>query len=186
MRKSYILRHNLKAAQQGFSLFIVLIVMLVIAFLVVSATQSYNTEQRISTNDADRKFALSLAEAALQVGEAEILNFKDSQVVFSTNCSNGLCAAAGSEVSTTPRRVVQAGGDTPAWKRKKECGGSLCIDTNGKIYNVGSSRGRRNARYIVEYVGTQPDGSPIYRVTSKAWGKNNNTVVMLQSYISVE
>ena len=40
--------------QQGYALFIVLMMMIVIALLVVTATQSYNTEQRISTNDADR------------------------------------------------------------------------------------------------------------------------------------
>ena len=48
--------------QQGYALFIVLMMMVVIALLVVTATQSYNTEQRISTNDADRKFATTLAE----------------------------------------------------------------------------------------------------------------------------
>ena len=55
--------------QQGYALFIVLMMMVVIALLVVTATQSYNTEQRISTNDADRKLATTLAEAALREGE---------------------------------------------------------------------------------------------------------------------
>ncbi|MDU1535200.1 MAG: pilus assembly protein PilX, partial [Neisseria sp.] len=35
------------SAQKGFALFIVLMIMIVIALLVVTATQSYNTEQRI-------------------------------------------------------------------------------------------------------------------------------------------
>ena len=46
-----------KSNQQGFALFIVLMMMVAIALLVVAAMQSYNTEQRISTNDADRKLA---------------------------------------------------------------------------------------------------------------------------------
>ena len=39
-----------KSNQQGFALFIVLMMMVAIALLVVAAMQSYNTEQRISTN----------------------------------------------------------------------------------------------------------------------------------------
>ena len=38
--------------QGGFALFIVLIMMIVIAFLVVAATQSYNTEMRIGSMKA--------------------------------------------------------------------------------------------------------------------------------------
>ncbi|MGN7062071.1 pilus assembly PilX family protein, partial [Neisseria sp. P0001.S006] len=37
--------------QHGYALCIVLMMMVVIALLVVTSTQSYNTEQRISTND---------------------------------------------------------------------------------------------------------------------------------------
>ena len=61
-------------AQRGFSLFIVLIVMLVIAFMVVAGIQSMNTEMRISSNDADRKLAMSLAETALRTGEKNVGN----------------------------------------------------------------------------------------------------------------
>ena len=57
---------------QGFALFVVLVMMIVIAFLVVAAVQSYNTEMRISSNDSDRKMAMQLAESALRQGEAQI------------------------------------------------------------------------------------------------------------------
>ena len=57
---------------QGFALFVVLVMMIVIAFLVVAAVQSYNTEMRISSNDSDRKTAMQLAEAALRAGEAKV------------------------------------------------------------------------------------------------------------------
>ncbi len=82
--------------QRGFALFIVLMVMIVVAFLVVTAAQSYNTEQRISANESDRKLALSLAEAALREGEFQVLDLEytaDSKVTFSENCENGLCTA---------------------------------------------------------------------------------------------
>lgn len=37
-------------------------------------------------------------------------------------------------------------------------------------------------RYIIEYLGVK-NGQNVYRVTAKAWGKNANTVVVLQSYV---
>ena len=76
MRRPHTLIQS-KSNQQGFALFIVLMMMVAIALLVVAAMQSYNTEQRISTNDADRKLAFSLAESALREGENSILNLPD-------------------------------------------------------------------------------------------------------------
>ena len=95
MRRPITLNHPAKAsAQKGFALFIVLMIMIVIALLVVTATQSYNTEQRISTNDADHKFATTLAEAALREGENHIYEIEDGKKPFTDDCAEGLCKAA--------------------------------------------------------------------------------------------
>ena len=44
--------------QRGFSLPVVMVMMLVLAVMVLAAAQSFNTESRISSNDADRKMAM--------------------------------------------------------------------------------------------------------------------------------
>lgn len=164
-----------KQAQQGFSLFIVLMVMIVVAFLVVSVTQSYNTEQRISSNDSDRKYATALAESALRAGEGRIADTEfENTVTFTPNCDNALCSA----------KDAAAGTFGNAWERAT-CGSGNsqpCIDTSGR--ELKNSGARRAPRYIIEYISTQPDGSDIYRVTAKAWGQNDNTVVILQSYVA--
>lgn len=83
-----------KNKPQGFTLFIVLIMMLVIAFIVIASMQSTNTEMRISSNDADRKFAFSKAEAALADGEHFIVNHTHADFDVSggtPSCVNGLC-----------------------------------------------------------------------------------------------
>lgn len=183
MRKPYTLKHINKSGQQGFSLFIVLMVMIVVAFFVVSVTQSYNTEQRISTNDADRKFAAALAEAALREGESKIAAF-DGIVKFTDNCTDAKCRAAGSSPGTFGDIIVEPGTSTvEAWERRNGAGkAKLLIDTNGgTLANMGASE---SPRYIIEYISTQDDGMVIYRVTAKAWGKNKNTVVVLQSYVT--
>jgi putative membrane protein len=179
---------SLPCRQKGFALFIVLMVMIVVAFLVVIAAQSYNTEQRISANDSDRKLALTLAEAALRDGELHVLDLEEKEVTFSENCTDGLCAAP--DVRTTADSKEKFGNITvegnptvEAWKRSCS-NNSLCID-QGKEYGKGVEGVSKMPRYIIEYLGVE-NSRNIYRVTAKAWGKNSNTVVILQSYVSSE
>ncbi|EMU4337343.1 pilus assembly protein [Neisseria gonorrhoeae] len=181
--------------QRGFALFIVLMVMIVVAFLVVTAAQSYNTEQRISANESDRKLALSLAEAALREGEFQVLDLEytaDSKVTFSENCENGLCTAVNVRTNDaneeTFDNIVVKGKPTveavkrscPAKSGKNSTG--LCIDNQGVEYKKGTGNVSKMPRYIIEYLGVK-NGQNVYRVTAKAWGKNANTVVVLQSYV---
>lgn len=181
--------------QRGFALFIVLMVMIVVAFLVVTAAQSYNTEQRISANESDRKLALSLAEAALREGEFQVLDLEytaDSKVTFSENCENGLCTAVNVRTNDaneeTFDNIVVKGKPTveavkrpcPANSAKNSTG--LCIDNQGVEYKKGTGNVSKMPRYIIEYLGVK-NGQNVYRVTAKAWGKNANTVVVLQSYV---
>ncbi|HFA6994539.1 TPA: pilus assembly protein [Neisseria gonorrhoeae] len=184
--------------QRGSALFIVLMVMIVVAFLVVTAAQSYNTEQRISANESDRKLALSLAEAALREGEFQVLDLEytaDSKVTFSENCEKGLCTAVNVRTNNNGNEevfgniVVQGTPTVEAVKRscpaksgKNSTG--LCIDNQGVEYEKGTGTGNvsKMPRYIIEYLG-EKNNQNIYRVTAKAWGKNANTVVVLQSYV---
>ncbi|EMU4754431.1 pilus assembly protein [Neisseria gonorrhoeae] len=182
--------------QRGSALFIVLMVMIVVAFLVVTAAQSYNTEQRISANESDRKLALSLAEAALREGEFQVLDLEyaaDSKVTFSENCEKGLCTAVNVRTNNNGSEeafgniVVQGKPTVEAVKRscpaksgKNSTG--LCIDNQGVEYKKGTENVSKMPRYIIEYLGVK-NGQNVYRVTAKAWGKNANTVVVLQSYV---
>lgn len=198
--------------QQGYALFIVLMMMVVIALLVVTATQSYNTEQRISTNDADHKFATTLAEAALREGENRIYEIEDGDFPFTDDCistsktnknnkKKGLCKAAhvnaGSYLTAEGTITVSGTSTDEAWVR--ECGTDKCIEKNGKKYEISgieeddkeydeiSGIKIKKPRHIIEYLGTNSaDKRTIYRVTAKAWGKNANTQVVLQSYVASE
>ncbi|MGN6976399.1 pilus assembly PilX family protein, partial [Neisseria sp. P0006.S006] len=72
-----------------------------------------------------------------------------------------------------------------AWKRK--CDKNLCIDANGTEYPLDKKSGiANNPRYIIEYLSKTTEGRITYRVTAKAWGKNANTQVVLQSYVASE
>ena len=203
---------NKPERQQGYALFIVLMMMVVIALLVVTATQSYNTEQRISTNDADHKFATTLAEAALRKGENRIYDIENGVFPFTDDCistpkdknekqQKGLCKAAhvkaGSYLTAGGTITVIGTSKDEAWVR--ECGTDKCIEKNGKKYEISgieeddeeydeiSGIKIKKPRHIIEYLGTNSaDKRTIYRVTAKAWGKNANTQVVLQSYVASE
>ena len=169
--------------QQGYALFIVLMMMVVIALLVVTATQSYNTEQRISTNDADRKLATTLAEATLREGENQIFDIEGKKTTFTAKCEKGLCSTP--NVKSNDDFTEEGNPTVDAWKRK--CDKSLCIDANGTEYPLDKKSGIvNNPRYIIEYLGKTTEGQITYRVTAKAWGKNANTQVVLQSYVASE
>ncbi|MCL9778454.1 pilus assembly protein [Neisseria subflava] len=181
--------------QQGYALFIVLMMMVVIALLVVTATQSYNTEQRISTNDADRKFATTLAEAALREGENHIYEIEDGKKPFTDDCAEGLCKAAnvtaGTYTIASGTITVSGTSKDEAWIREDNKKETKYIDINGIKYpsvtGVKSCEKKKDACYIIEYLSTNStDNRTIYRVTAKAWGKNENTVVILQSYVANE
>jgi len=192
MRRPITLNHPAKAsAQKGFALFIVLMIMIVIALLVVTATQSHNTEQRISTNDADHKFATTLAEAALREGENHIYEIEDGKKPFTDDCAEGLCKAAnvtaGTYTIASGTITVSGSSKDEAWIREGNKKETKYIDINGIKYPGVNSGAKKDARYIIEYLSTNStDNRTIYRVTAKAWGENENTVVILQSYVANE
>ena len=172
--------------QRGFSLFIVLIVMIIIAFLAVAATQTYNTEMRISSNDADRKMAMATAEAALREGESVIASFTNQ--TFTADCTDGLCSQARQNTTTVGTNegtlTIEGGSNDNAWTRLCNNASVSCLENNGRTYTTAGAA--KHARYIIEYINNTSDvngNTLLFRVTARAWGQNENTVVTVQSYV---
>ena len=209
------MRKPLMTKQQGFTLYMVLILMAVIAILVLAGSQLLNTEMRLSTNDADRKYAFGLAEDALRNGEqytyeevhqevllkpaivsalasSNVEDFFDSSIVdkssssamFTEACKHGLCAP--SIESATTGSVPYS--DVPAWERKVSSKSVFDSDeTSVKYILATTAEVSKNPRYIIEYLGpAESTDTTLYRVTARAWGRNQNTQVTLQSVIRVK
>ena len=155
---------------KGFSLPIVMIMMLVLAILVLAAAQLFNTESRLSSNDADRKMTMQIAEAALRQGEQAIVDQDlvdlDKKAQFTSNCDNGLCL---------PSKSKQA-----VW----EGGSDSLLEKNGKEDAVDAVVHQR-PKYVIEWI-SDSAGQIVYRVTARAWGENANTVVTLQTYVAAD
>ena len=195
-----------KSTQKGFSLFFVMILMLVIAFIVIMTSQSSLTEMRSSTNEADRKFALSLAENGLREGEFAIkaaFDAKPTATTFTADCKNGWCLPAKDSYSSTQSNEpfkfdTAASPDIPAWERcaantsqqASSCVGKTVLDAGCDASARCKKSNNGKTYYIVEYLGSRMDNVKAqqidnFRVTSRARGNNDDTVVTLQSYVEL-
>ena len=195
-----------KSVQKGFSLFFVMILMLVIAFIVIMTSQSSLTEMRSSTNEADRKFALSLAENGLREGEFAIkaaFDAKPTATTFTADCKNGWCLPAKDSYSSNQSHEpfkfdTAAAPDIPAWERcaantsqqASSCVGKTVLDAGCDASARCKKSNDGKTYYIVEYLGSRMDNVKAqqvdnFRVTSRARGNNDDTVVTLQSYVEL-
>lgn len=193
-----------KKNQGGFSLFLVMVLMVVIALLVIVTNQSTLTEMRISGNDADRKLAFSRAEKGLREAETAIeqaARNKTITISFNQSCNandkKGYCLPAQGSYSAA---LVDsnfsfdetAATSIEAWQRcsanvTQNCAGqkgNTVLDSDEHSIKTGDEKGR----YIIEYLGgiTQSGtNKEMFRITSKAMGDNEDTNVVLQSYVEL-
>lgn len=196
-----------QSKKKGFSLFFVMILMLVIAFIVIMTSQSSLTEMRSSTNEADRKFALSLAENGLREGEFAIkaaFDAKPAPTTFTADCENGWCLPAkdsySSNQSNEPFKFdTAAAPDIPAWERcaanptskqALSCPGKTVLDAGCDTSARCKKSNDGKTYYIIEYLGARMDSVKAqqvdnFRITSRARGNNDDTVVTLQSYVEL-
>ena len=177
------MRKPLMTKQQGFTLYMVLILMAVIAILVLAGSQLLNTEMRLSTNDADRKYAFGLAEDALRNGEqytyseihkkkvlddasikaaiangssqaSDFFGVVGASKIFEDGCPNGLCAP--SIESATVAGTSYS--NIPAWERTEDVAGKKTsyfdIDNRSIKFDMGAgAEVSINPRFLNEYLG---------------------------------
>ncbi|WP_239323970.1 pilus assembly PilX family protein [Snodgrassella gandavensis] len=172
--------------QSGFALFLVLIMMIVIAFLVIATMQSTSMDTRTSANDSDHQFALQNAQLGIIAAEDLISSWPaqvgatGNKIVFSCNCNNGLCAAKNIQPSIANSKLATIEENCDrlehVWLRNN-------VFTNtANDPSIPSSqsetRDEKKYRYVIEYLG--PDkvagvGIYLFRITSKGWGRNEST-----------
>lgn len=112
--------------------------------------------------------------------------------IFTNNCQfninnrnlKGLCAPAVmvNEVQYGDKNAI------PAWDRD----GVFSSKNNNNLNSMEitsdklSNNSFQNPRYIAEFLGiTFPDRNIVLRVTARAWGRNKNNKVTLQSYLTI-
>ena len=173
------LNSRLPHAQRGASLIVSLILLAVIALLVVYGAHPLLTEQKIASNQNDRTLAFQLAELGLKAGESYVATNKPTSSSFVAACTGGLCLPS------------QSAGGTNAWERSNVFTGTYNNSLQCTTCTI-TGETTQKPRYIVELLDsnytdavTGTSGASLYRITSRAWGRNANTQVTLQSYYVV-
>jgi type IV pilus assembly protein PilX len=165
-------------AQRGASLIVSLILLAVIALLVVYGAKPLLTEQKIASNQNDRNMAFQLAELGLKAGESYVAANKPAASSFVADCTGGFACPASRPAVPMPGSAAMCLAALMPVAAVHSC--TITTDTLQK------------PRYTVELLDsnysdavTGSTGASLYRITSRAWGRNANTQVTLQSYYVV-
>ena len=170
------LKSRLPHAQRGASLIVSLILLAVIALLVVYGAHPLLTEQKIASNQNDRTLAFQLAELGLKAGESYVATNKPAANSFVAACTGGLCQSAGGTNAWERSNVF-----TGTYGNSLQC--STCTITGETLQKPRYTIELLDSNYTDAVTGTS--GASLYRITSRAWGRNANTQVTLQSYYVV-
>lgn len=173
------LSSNLMQAQRGITLVVGLVMVLLITIIGMSAIRSSGLQEQMAGNVRDRNIAFQAAEAALREGES-FLDFGPSQVPMGDPGFVVSMDQPGALYWTTP--VADGGFD---WN-------NIAVDSAATIDGT-----LEKPKYVVEEVTFLEPGSDfgaidlaslldmeektMFRVTSRAVGGTENTVVILQT-----
>ncbi len=181
------------SAQRGISLVTTLLFMLAALMLGVSVLSVNVMQERTIGNTKDRDLALQAAEAALREGERD-LAASGSSFVFTEACTDGLCIPPSQHATPSSQPIEQVVDWADATKVRKYGQFSGGIKFPG-IPDTDAAK----PRYVIEKVGDlgAPSGESMklgvapsatgtgYRITARAVGARQETVVILQSMFTV-
>lgn len=202
-------RHR-RPAQRGFSLIVVLLILVVATVLGVTAAQVSLVNERGARNDRDTEVAFQAAEAALIDAESDVLGPNDGArqrlCLFSHRDVTAFVAGCGGAGEYQGLCAPAEPGSDPVWTTtdlSAESGKSVAYGTfTGQTYFSGDAATGTRAgalparapRYIVEAIrsrgGWQADAlqsasaqraSYMFRVTAIGYGMRDETQVVLQT-----
>jgi len=202
--------HRLSPPQRGFSLIVVLLLLVVATVLGVGAAQVSLVNERSARNDRDAEVAFQAAEAALVDAETDVLgpneNARQRLCLFNRSDATAFVAGCGGGSEQQGLCAPAEPGADPAWVSvdlSAGSGKSVAYGTfTGQTYfsgdaATGSHAGAlpaRAPRYIVEAVRSRggwqanvlqsasaQDANYIFRVTAVGYGMREETQVVLQT-----
>ncbi len=179
-------------SNSGFTLIAILVMIVVLAFVALAAVSTSIVQERMAGNARDRNVALQAAEAGLRDAERDIESNLSVASAFKGDCTGGLCLAPSLAASNPQSAPVWTGVD---WANKSRAYGSatLAVALKGPTNQALATQ----PRYLVEVLPTLPpaagtsscmgcnsvtiEKARAYRITVRASGVRDSTVVMLQS-----
>jgi len=167
--------------QQGATLVIALIFLVILTFLGVTVASNNSLQERMAGNTRQRDLAFQAAEHALKAAEGVINNTASSQRIYIN------AVIAGGTLPTKPDDLLLNGqnhvNDANHWKNTFDWTTTASTQATG----ISTSLLAANPRYVIEQMpsATCPDDATktcyYYRVTSHGVGKSTDAVVILQA-----
>lgn len=193
MKTSPTFEYRSIARQRGLSLVTTLLFMVAALMLGVSVLSVNVMQERTIGNTKDRDLALQAAEAALRDAERDLVA-SSSTFTFTEACTDGLCIPPSQRATPTSLSVDQVLDWTDDTKVRKY--GQY---TGGAVFPGIPATDAAKPRYVIEKVGNlgTPSGESMklgvaptatgtgYRITARAVGARQETVVVLQSMYTV-
>jgi type IV pilus assembly protein PilX len=164
------------AKQEGAALVVCLIILVLVTLMGLTTMKTSVLQEKISGGNSDKTLAMQAGEIALRAAETRIRDQITSTSDFTGGCNKGLCLPTANGVSMA---------ETVDWN-------SASVVTFGKDGHTALSVGVANQpKYIIELlpemmalpgnsIGMKSVATP-YRITVLAYGRQDNTRVMLQS-----
>ncbi len=171
---------HFSARQQGVSLLVVLILLLLMTILGLAVLRGTTLEERMTANLYDRSLSFQAAESALRQGEA-LARATTVAAVPSSGCSGGVCSLP----------------DATAADRWLDTSFSGWRDASNNLAD--SNTPVPDARFIVEYMGMTPTWpacdrkmpmdalclAPRFRITAMS-AEDGRAIVLLQTTYNVQ
>lgn len=162
--------------QSGTALVVAMLFLVILGMLGVTTMTATTLEERMAGNTRDRDVAMQAAEAALRDAERDLTAPPGGRtvtvVMFIPACTGALC--------TEGAPVLTNIGDTSKSAFLGQFTGELAMMQGPAV----------QPRYIVELLNTLPPQVPVppagqqvrdFRITAKGFGRNTDTVVILQT-----
>lgn len=183
-------RPNSTRRQQGATLIVGLIFLVVLTMIGVTAARMSSLEERMAGNMRDRALAMEAAELALRDAEQDILGQGAAPRNPPISGISGFTADCGESTAVANDNGLCyngiAGYVSPVWTVANMTNASRSVAYGQFTGAANIPRVSAQPRYIIEgmekYCWLQCEGSktPGYRITVRAQGANPNTVVWLQ------
>ncbi|MBL0090750.1 MAG: pilus assembly protein PilX [Ideonella sp.] len=175
----------------GFTLIAILVMTVVLALLALAGVSTSLVQERMAGNVRDRNVALQAAEAALRDAEQDVAANIEPTAAFGDACAAGLCLP--------PSMTASGPQSEPKWKTLDWAAQARAY---GSVTGATSLKGPDNhalasqPRYFIELLPSVPPApgesvsqgasnlptrARAYRITVRATGVRDSTVVMLQS-----
>ena len=161
-------------AQTGVVMVVSLIVLLLLTIIGLSAMQNTSLEEKMAGNLRDKNIAFQVAESALRAAELSVQTIPLSS--YNSLCSGGLC----SETTTPPISLADTAILTDSFWVTNYAANRVLRWTVTNLGNNGDTY------YFIQRICPLPCSPPRhFKITVRATGGRTNTVVILQSIISI-